>query len=218
MAHSTTSPHPLPDQLQHSYQIQLVDLATILATISTNASTQVSPGTPWEHGANAPPHVVLTHDSGRVVTARAANIRLDFQRMPSTQRIANADNDLSNKDSWSPLLPGRAYVWRVRVWMAPSCKSEWASGRFTTALYEGFTALPIWFPNSTLAKPQPEMVLPPSTGTLMTANHQRIQRIQRIQCIQPQDPNRCNLTGSWRGNGGVHGIPISIKETPVQGK
>lgn len=79
--------------------------------------------------------VLTLHDSGRLVTDQSANVRLA-----------------------EPLAPGTAFTFRVRTWSSDegeACSSEWATGRFTTALFDGFAAQPIW-----LGAKEPEVAAP----------------------------------------------------------
>jgi hypothetical protein len=134
------------NQLQHSYQVQLVHGAK---------------DGEWEDDAS------LLHDSGRIVSDASANVLLD---------------------SAPQLAPGTSYAWRVRTWSSAdgqSCASSWATGRFVTALFDGFAAQPVW-----LAQ-QPDAGLPPSASA------------------------ECDLSGMWRGNGhGPAGVPITITAAP----
>eukprot|EP01052_Picozoa_sp_SAG31_P000583 SAG31_NODE_17_length_35773_cov_25.999271_8_plen_501_part_00 len=114
-------------------------------------------------------HVTLLHDSGRVVSDLSANILLDAA---------------------PKLAPGTSYTWRVRTWSSAdgtSCASSWATGRFVTALFDGFAAQPIW-----LAQPD-----------ALAAD------------VAPSANVVCDLSGMWRGNGhGSLGVPISISAVP----
>ena len=71
----------------------------------------------------------LLHDSGRRVTDQSFGVRLQGALA---------------------LAPGALYSWRVRVWTssdeAEGCASTWGTGQFVTALFDGFSAPPIWLP------------------------------------------------------------------------
>ena len=80
--------------------------------------------------------VGLLHDTGRILSDVSANVLLD---------------------SAPELAPGTSYTWRVRTWSSAdgeSCASSWATGRFVTALFDGFAAQPVWLAQ----QPQAETV------------------------------------------------------------
>ena len=110
-----------PNQLQHSYQIQIKRAGVAAAAA--------------DHDHWAVPE--LHHDSGRVASVDSTNIVMRLEA------------------SSAPLEAGTRYIWRVRVWSttastgtAPAlgltCGSGWAVASFTTALFDGFSAQPIW--------------------------------------------------------------------------
>ena len=115
----------------------------------------------WSEAESA---ALVLHDSGRLVTEESANV----------------------KASLAPLAPGTAFTWRVRTWSsadADECGSEWATGRFTTALFDGFAAQPIW---------------------LGAADDSAVSAAAEADV-------KCDLAGEWKGNGnGGAGVPISI--------
>ena len=137
------------DQLQHSYQVQVL--------------------------AGAGEALVLHHDTQRVVANKSSSVALAL--LPA-------------------LLPGTTYTWRVRVWTSvdreEACASDWALGRFATALFDGFDATPIWLAD-TPAAPAAAAVSAPRAGV------------------------SCDLSGAWKGNGnGGRGVPITIsRQTAV---
>lgn len=147
----------------------------------------------------------MTHDSGRIRIEKAANNFLNFSSSSSSSVV-------SGSGSKSPLLSGRAYLWRVRTWTVAAagghsdgsadCSSTWSSATFTTALHDGFAAKPIWLPS-----------LPSRARGRRAAP----QQLEAALLLAPSNPiptgQVCNLTGVWRGNGGPSGIPITIKPT-----
>ena len=87
---------------------------------------------------------------------------------------------------------------RVRTWTSADdgdgCASEWAKGRFTTALFNGFAASPIW-----LAKAAP--AIPAAAAAAAAAD----------------TGGACSLAGLWKGNGCGSGCALDIKAAAIRG-
>lgn len=126
---------------------------------------------------------VVLHDTGRTLDARSANVQLQLTELE--------------------LLPGMAYVWRVRTWtsadVAEACASEWAAGRFTTALFNGFNASAIWLGAGALG------------AATVTAKETTKNNISTTTTTDTHPNVVCDLTGEWKGNGnGGKGTVITI--------
>ena len=80
-----------------------------------------------------------------------------------TDRSANVVLD----GAAASLPAGTTFTWRVRTWASPdaeeACASAWATGTFTTALFDGFAAEPIWL--AAAAEPLAEAVTCDLSGT-----------------------------------------------------